>query len=402
MHRRTPPAARPSGRRPRTTALLSLVGLVSVTLLWGSVLAQHPTPAVAAPKACTRATLSTSPAPPQPVGTAVTWTATASGCGNAQYRFWLQPPGQAWRVVQEYGSSSRYSWQTAGLAPGTYTLAVTVRRQGATAEREADAYLSFTLRSGTPLPTVTPTPTRTPPATATPTPTPPPAAAFTLLPPGTTLPSDSECAARVRRAAWEPRPTNAQANRTTPPAGYTFTVYSGMTNHEWYARRVTGQFTGTTDEIIQWAACKWGLDEDILRAQAVTESYWYQNDKDGNGNPVSGRGYGDWGHCAGGPYGADGPASFGLMQVKHCATHDHGASDTTLPWIETSTAANVDYQSMVMRACYNGDDYHHVSGDIWGCVGRWYSGEWHSPAAENYIAAVKQHLARRTWAGAGF
>ena len=31
-------------------------------------------------------------------------------------------------------------------------------------------------------------------------------------------------------------------------------------------RGVTGIFTGTTDDIIQWASCKWGIDEDIIRA----------------------------------------------------------------------------------------------------------------------------------------
>jgi hypothetical protein len=30
-----------------------------------------------------------------------------------------------------------------------------------------------------------------------------------------------------------------------------------------------GDDEGTTDEIIQWAACKWGIDTDVVRAQAV-------------------------------------------------------------------------------------------------------------------------------------
>ena len=44
-----------------------------------------------------------------------------------------------------------------------------------------------------------------------------------------------------------------------------------------WSARVTGNFTGTTDQIIQWAACKWGIDEDIVRAQAAKESGWHQN-----------------------------------------------------------------------------------------------------------------------------
>ena len=32
---------------------------------------------------------------------------------------------------------------------------------------------------------------------------------------------------------------------------------------------MTGNFVGSTDEIIQWAAWKWGVDEDVIRAVAV-------------------------------------------------------------------------------------------------------------------------------------
>src|SRR5207253_2386021 len=39
---------------------------------------------------------------------------------------------------------------------------------------------------------------------------------FATLPPGTALPGDAECAARVRRDPWEPRPANAAANHTVP------------------------------------------------------------------------------------------------------------------------------------------------------------------------------------------
>ena len=56
--------------------------------------------------------------------------------------------------------------------------------------------------------------------------------------------------------------------------------------------RVTGNFTGTTDEIIQWAACKWGFDEDLIRAQTAKESWWFQSSVGDNGE------------------------SFGLMQMR--------------------------------------------------------------------------------------
>ena len=43
-------------------------------------------------------------------------------------------------------------------------------------------------------------------------PTPTASERFNTLPPGSKLPSESECAARVRRYAWEPRPDNTTAN----------------------------------------------------------------------------------------------------------------------------------------------------------------------------------------------
>jgi hypothetical protein len=92
-------------------------------------------------------------------------------------------------------------------------------------------------------------------------PPPAPAVRFGTLPVGATLPSDAACAAAVRRGAGEVRPTNSVQNATAGTrANTTFP-------------RVTGNFTGTTDEILQWTACKWGIDEDIVRAQAAKESW---------------------------------------------------------------------------------------------------------------------------------
>src|SRR5262245_9938478 len=38
-----------------------------------------------------------------------------------------------------------------------------------------------------------------------------------------------------------------------------------------WMKLVDGQYAGTTEMIIRWAACKWGMDEDMIRAQATTE-----------------------------------------------------------------------------------------------------------------------------------
>jgi hypothetical protein len=238
---------------------------------------------------------------------------------------------------------------------------------------------------------------------------PPPAGGYlSVVQPGnfSSLPTDAQAASMVHLSTWEPRPTNTVANHTVPPVTFTTAGYAGMQNHAAVFGRVTGNYTGTTDEIIQWAAAKWGLSDEIMRAEAVQETFWYQNHKDTAGAPINGQGYGDFGSCGGSPapsgYGVNGPASFGLMQDKWCALKDASASGYDgWPWTENSTAYSLDLYAAVIRGCYEGWDtwlggsYH--SGDLWGCVGRWYSGNWHDSYAEEYITSVQGHLARKVW-----
>ena len=102
---------------------------------------------------------------------------------------------------------------------------------------------------------------------------------FQTLPPGAALPSDATCAARVHRSPWEPRSDNTKANNTKPKQPVTLAndpAYDA-TFQQTYKPRITGNFTGTTDEIFQWAACKWGISDNMIRAQAVQESHWHQN-----------------------------------------------------------------------------------------------------------------------------
>ena len=81
------------------------------------------------------------------------------------------------------------------------------------------------------------------------------------LPVGAALPSGAECSTRVRPAA-EIRPANTTANNNRGSRA------NANTRSDWSGfNRVDGDFAGTTDELIQWAACKWGIDEDIVRAQ---------------------------------------------------------------------------------------------------------------------------------------
>ncbi len=213
------------------------------------------------------------------------------------------------------------------------------------------------------------------------------------LPPGSPLPSDADCAARVRPAP-EIRLANATYNQTR---GGVDSSATGL------FRRVTGNFTGTTDEIIQWAACKWGFDEDSVRAQAAKESWWFQRNggdfttiatscAPGHGFGVDGRP----GECA---------ESAGIMQVRY--PYHRWA----FPWASYSTASNLDYALAVRRDCFEGNntwfnqfergrDY--VAGDLWGCIGAWFSGRWYTPASVTYINDVQSYLNQRIWTTPGF
>lgn len=199
-------------------------------------------------------------------------------------------------------------------------------------------------------------------------------------PAGALVLGDLEAAARVRRSSWEPRPENAEENRRMPtPAELDRFRTENATwgdCHVAHVRRVTGQFEGTTDEILQWASHKWGIDEDVARAIAVNESTWRMSM------------VGDAGQ------------SFGILQVKrtvHLGTY---------PIAELSTAFNADYWGMMVRqyldgcASWLGTGY--APGDLWGSLGAWYSGMWHDAGAEEYNASAQRHLTARPWEGAGF
>jgi len=229
----------------------------------------------------------------------------------------------------------------------------------------------------------------------------------TILPPGSALPSDAECAARVKRQPENKR-VNAPYNATPGSQQLASDFFGGSdprANTE-IAVRVTGAFTGTTDEILQWAACKWGTDPDVVRAQAAVESWWRQPAK------------GDWGadpdRCPPGHgLGVDDPVyhpdecpeSWGLLQTRY------PYQQSAWPGMADSSAFNADTAYAIWRACYEGYEWwlneaergqDYASGDAWGCVGRWYAGRWRTAPAEAYIARVKDYLTDRVWEQAYF
>lgn len=219
---------------------------------------------------------------------------------------------------------------------------------------------------------------------------------FNTLPVGASLPSSAQCAAWVNAvpAPAEVKGVNAVANATRGQA------VAGATGR---ATRVDGNFTGTTEQILRWAACKWGIDEDMVKAQAVIESWWRMDTKGDRGTDPT--------RCAPGHgIGVDGfpgecPESWGLLQVRY------PYNQVAFPWAITSSAFNADWAYAQWRSCYEGDltwlntvergsDY--AAGDTWGCFGTWFSGRWYTQGAKDYIARVQGTLAERTWTTPNF
>jgi hypothetical protein len=296
---------------------------------------------------------------------------------------------------------------------------------------------------------------------------------FSLRPVGhwSSLPSDSRCAAQVHLSSWEPRPENYEQNHTTPSPGAMAASFASRPRNQgggynplwdsWLLPRVDGQFTGTTDEILQWAACKWGLPDNLIRGVAVQESTWFQylhySEDAGSGGGGGGSCY--WNRGCGDAFPS--PTDASLTYCDAIATegllssemHDYqkdpltssggypwqpstglcpktfsilgvmswnnpawqapyspyaGNQNGTFPFTRDSTAAAADYFAGYMRGCYEGWAYWlkssgaYAAGDLWGCVGSWYSGDWHSSAAETYSGKVQNNQKSHTWLTASF
>ena len=101
-----------------------------------------------------------------------------------------------------------------------------------------------------------------------------------------------------RATSWEPRSAKfrGQSHRSDLRAIGGFSSRADQRHVSRRRRdfaRVDGKFTGTTDQILRWGACKWGIDEDVVRAEAVAESHWRQDDAGDSSNDRS-RARRDW------------------------------------------------------------------------------------------------------------
>ncbi len=229
---------------------------------------------------------------------------------------------------------------------------------------------------------------------------------FPLLPPGATLPSEAFCAAHVQKTA-EVRPANQAANQRVPTSAQlaglsAWDASGGFDPHaDQLRQQITGHFTGTTDEILQWVACKWGVPVDVVRAEAVIESNWQQAQLGDQSSTQSECPPGTW----------DGNScyqSYGILQIMY------QYNSSAWPMSRDDTAFSAEYTYGLIRACYEGwvtylngitpqSGYpSYKAGDLWGCIGRWYSGSWYDSGALDYISKVKAVENSKPWNSSGF
>jgi Bacterial Ig domain len=313
------------------------------------------------------------------------------------------------------GSTWSFPWDSTG-APGQHVLAVSATD---TAGQTSTAQITVTAQD---------------PASS----APPPASGYFSQQPvqsWSSLPGDSTCASLVHRSTWEPRPDNYKRNHTLVDPAAVHAAFAARplavdNNYDsrwdsWLLPRVDGQFQGTTDEIFQWAACKWGLPDNLLRAIAVRESTWYQYETYPSGRCVTDWGCGDFlssataatrTYCdglatAGGydyqrDYGVGlCPRTFSIVGVMDWEDPAWGVmpdnQNGTFPFNRDSTAFAVDYLGADLRGCFEGWEHWlggtYAAGDIWGCVGSWYAGDWHSAAGDGYASRVQNEWTNLTW-----
>jgi hypothetical protein len=187
-------------------------------------------------------------------------------------------------------------------------------------------------------------------------------------------------------STWEPRPDNNTANHTSVTNTLAnFSQWSSAWNAS-YRTRIDGAFQGTTDEIFQWAACKWGWSDDLVRAEAITESNWHQSEV------------------------GDNSTSYGILQVRYLyhPQVDGGCkacAGSSWPNTQVSTAWNVDQMLGELRGCYDGMSTYlgNTRGDLWGCIQSWYSGAW-TPGGGPYAigsswsgGSVKSNFDSKPW-----
>ncbi|MEQ1557116.1 MAG: hypothetical protein ABL915_10040 [Gallionella sp.] len=254
------------------------------------------------------------------------------------------------------------------------------------------------------------------------------------------LPNDAQCAAWVAaQPIAEARPGNAAYNASYgKPLALPFFHGDDARANRLIAARVTGHFVGTTEEILRWGACKWGIDENVVKAMALQDSDWQQARRMGVTHlPETAQAAAQYGNpkpafqsddctkntqpgsvatpsALPNPLPVYPPAGTGSESVS-CARDwgvlqvNYEQQPSAWPEAESSTAMNVDVALASVRVCFEGYETwlaakpvsagvkKYAKGDLMGCVGRYKSGLWHDTIAESYIANINQQVVDKSW-----
>ena len=233
----------------------------------------------------------------------------------------------------------------------------------------------------------------------------------TWAPVGAAPRSDAAAAALVTRRP-EIRPGNAAANSYVPGDAELAAFHAAKDSYdeaESYFNPLRRYVTGrpglaqpSTDDLIQWTAHKWGIPEDIVRAQMAVESWWQQSAM-GDLTPESDPGAFPAFSCPGG-----GPScyeSLGLAQDRWRPDGSLNPGSEPLRW--KSAAFNLDLYGSNIRFYYDGyaaqwgpgmTDNGYTAGQDWMSIGAHFNPyPWNNQGQRDYIAKVKDYLAKRTW-----
>jgi hypothetical protein len=282
---------------------------------------------------------------------------------------------------------------------------------------------------------------------------------YHMLGPGLTLPSESSCASAVdafplaEAAPWNENDGTGFNSNQPPSGGVPSYFYQNapccteLPNADFAA--VDGAYGGTTDDIFRVYACKWGIDEDYVRALAWVETGWHQDCAAAHGGTgcVEGGDFNNPGGCAtglpvtsitpngqfcgmegfGGVTAPNQYASWSVMQNKVYYEW------MTWPMMANSTPFGVDYCLAEMRGCMNGDEYSYFSYQdsssgidyqnavgaakanpngasrvsgwtnlqylAYGCIDTHYSGSWFNGVSDSYLDQFLSALSTAPWPG---
>jgi hypothetical protein len=216
---------------------------------------------------------------------------------------------------------------------------------------------------------------------------------------------DAQAAAYVRRSG-ENHPENVRRNAAAPTkrqlrrfrrardaAGRTPAQFNP--NFAWVTAAAPRYGLRSTDDLIEWAAYKWGIPENFVRAQMVMESGWsmrHRGDRRDWPEPVAHR------YPALAVIDADSVwESLGIAQIRWRHTVPWNPGVEPLRW--RSTAFALDYSQALVRYYFDGScDWcgpGYVAGNPDGAYRLYVSGTWNE--GQWYADGVRRNAASKPW-----